>query len=88
MRTVLIIVLVAVVVAIGAFAFGLVDINQTRSGQLPEVAVQGGQTPAFDVKTADVDVGTKTESIDVPKVAVGTQEEEVKVPTVNVNKPE
>src|SRR3546814_18665511 len=28
------------------------------------VAVQGGQTPAFDVKTADVDVGTKTDSID------------------------
>lgn len=88
MRTGLIIVLVAVLVAIGAFAFGLVDINQTRSTKLPEVAVKGGQAPAFDVKTADVNIGTKETSVEVPKVEVGTKKEEIKVPTVDVKKAE
>jgi hypothetical protein len=88
MRALLIIVLVAVIVVIGAFAFGLVDINQTRSGRLPDVAVQGGQAPAFDVKTGDVAVGTTTRSVEVPKVSVGTGTEEVKLPTVEVKKAE
>ena len=88
MRPLLIIVLVAVLAVIGAFAFGLVDINQTRSGKLPEVAVEGGQTPSFDVKTGDVKVGTTTKSVEIPKVEVGTRHEEVKLPTVEVKKAE
>lgn len=86
MRTGLIVALVAVLAVIGAFAFGLIDINQTKETRLPEVAVQGGQAPAFDVKTADVDVGTKTTDVAVPKVDVGTKTEEIKIPTVEVNK--
>lgn len=65
-----IIVLVALVVA--AFAFGLIDIDQTKTAALPDVKVEtsGGQAPAFDVNTADVNVGTKTETIEVPTVDV------------------
>lgn len=86
MRTGLIVVLVAVLVIIGAFAFGLVDINQTRTTKLPEIAVKGGQAPAFDVKTADVNVGTRTTNVEVPDVEVRTKKEEIKVPTVDVKK--
>lgn len=79
---------ILVVVVIAAFAFGLIDINQTKETQLPEVAVQGGQAPAFDVDTADVDVGTEQTSVEVPKVEVGTTKTEVELPTVDVKKAE
>lgn len=85
-RTGMIIAVIAVLAVIGAFAFGLIDINQTREAALPEVKTEGGQMPTFDVDTAKVDVGTKTETIEVPKVAVGTTKEEIKLPTVDVKK--
>ena len=64
------IVIVALVVA--AFAFGLINIDQTRTAALPDIKVQasGGQTPALNVDTAKVDVGTKTTTIEVPTVSV------------------
>lgn len=82
----IIVAVVLVIVVIAAFAFGLVDINQTKDAKLPEVAVQGGQAPAFDVDTAKVDVGTKETNVDVPKVEVGTTKAEVELPTVDVEK--
>src|SRR5437870_1436922 len=83
-RSGLIIAVVAIVAIIAAFAFGLIDINQTKETKLPEVSVQGGQAPAFDVDTAKVDVGTTDKTIDLPKVDVGTTKEKVPLPTVDV----
>lgn len=82
----LIALLVVVALVVAAFAFGLIDIDQTKSGALPDVKVSadGGKLPEFDAKTADVDVGTKTESVEVPTVEVGTKETGIKVPTVDV----
>ena len=85
MRGIIVAVLLVLVV-IAAFAFGLIDINQTKDAKLPEVAVQGGQAPAFDVDTAKVNVGSKETSVDVPKVDVGTTKEDIKLPTVDVEK--
>ncbi len=85
-RVGIIVAIIAVLAVIGAFAFGLIDIDQTKETKLPEVAVQGGQAPAFDVDTAKVDVGTKSTDITVPKVEVGTTKEEIEVPTVSVDK--
>ncbi|AGH48861.1 MULTISPECIES: hypothetical protein [Sphingomonadales] len=86
MRALIIIGIIVVLAAIGALATGLVDISQTQKGQLPRIAVEGGQAPRFDVKTADVKVGTTTRDVDVPRIDVGTRKEEVKVPTVDVDK--
>ena len=83
-RTGLMIAVVAVLVVIALFAFGLVDINQTREMALPEVKTEGGQMPAFDVDTADVDVGTTTETVELPKVDGDTTKEEVRLRTVDV----
>lgn len=77
---------ILVVLVIAAFAFGLVDVSQTKETKLPEVAVKGGQAPAFDVDTAKVNVGTKETSVDVPKVDVGTTKADVELPTVDVQK--
>lgn len=85
-RVGIIIAVVAVVAIIAAFAFGLVDINQTKEMKAPDVSVSGGQAPAFDVDTAKVEVGTKTTDVSVPKVEIGTTKEEIKVPTIDVDK--
>lgn len=80
------IIIVALVVA--AFAFKLIDIDQTKSGSLPTVKVDtaGGSLPKFDVDTAKVDVGSKKEDVTVPTVDVGTKKTDIEVPTVSVQK--
>ena len=82
----LVVAVILVLVVIAAFAFGLIDINQTKDTKLPEVAVKGGQAPAFDVNTAKVNVGSKDAAVEVPKVDVGTTTANVKLPTVDVQK--
>lgn len=66
----LIALLVVIALVVAAFAFGLIDIDQTREAKAPDIKVTGGQAPAFDVDTADVNVGTKKETIEVPTVDV------------------
>lgn len=84
MRAVLGLILVIVLGVIAAMAFGLIDISQTRDAKLPEVKAEGGQLPGFDVNTADVDVGTRNATIEVPKVE--TEKKTIELPTVDVKK--
>jgi hypothetical protein len=81
MRAVLLLLIIAVLAVIVAVATGFLDINQIRGARAPEVATtqngvvaKGGQTPAFDVETG--------------KVKVGTTETTVKVPTLEVEPPQ
>ncbi|MET0138223.1 MAG: hypothetical protein ABW192_07555 [Sphingobium sp.] len=81
------IVLIVVVVFGIAWAFGFVNLQQTRDAQLPAISVKGGQLPKFDADVANVQVGTKTESVEVPRVDVGTTNKTVEVPAISVEKP-
>lgn len=85
MRFVLGLALVAVLLLIAAIMFGWVGVDQTRSAQLPTIRAEGGQLPGFEVKHADVEVGTTNTTVEVP--SVGTKEKTVTVPKVEVNKP-
>jgi hypothetical protein len=80
-----IIAIVILVIVVIAVAFGFLRVKQTQTAKLPEVSVEGGQTPKFDVDAAKVDVGTKQTSVPVPKVE--TKQEPITVPTVSVDKP-
>jgi hypothetical protein len=80
MRAVILVLILAVVAAIVLVATGLININQTRPAAAPSVSVNsngvtatGGQTPAFDVETGTVSVGTNQANVTVP------------VPSVRVN---
>jgi hypothetical protein len=57
---------------IAPFALGLAacDVDQTEEGEMPEVNVEGGNMPEYDVETADVDVGTEEKTVEVPTVDV------------------
>lgn len=80
--------LIIVALVVAAFAFKLINIDQTASGSLPTVKVDtaGGSLPKFNVDTAKVDVGSKTTDVTTPTVDVGTKKTEVEVPTVSVQK--
>lgn len=77
MRAILLILILAVVVIIGLVATGLVDINQIRGAKAPDidasrngVTATGGQTPAFDIETGSVSVGTRDANVKVPSLQV------------------
>ena len=82
MRTIILILILAVVALIAAIQTGFLDINQTRSAEVPDISADsngvtaaGGQAPAFDVQTGKVAVGTKGQNVTV------------QVPTVEVQRP-
>lgn len=80
------------VVALSVAIFTSCDMEQTRKTELPDVDLdvdaQAGQLPAFDVDWADVNVGTRTKMVEVPKVVVVMEEEEVEVPYIDVDMPD
>ena len=85
-RTILIILAIAALVLLVLFATGFLNVNQTREAELPNVDVtaEGGQTPAFDVDSKEVVVGTTETNVSVPEVDVKTEEQTVDVPAIGV----
>ena len=68
---------------------GACDVDQTREAKAPEVKVEGGQAPAYDVDGPDVDVNKEERTVTVPDVDVDVKKEEktVTVPDVDVKPP-
>jgi uncharacterized lipoprotein len=60
------------------------DVEQTGEGELPEVSVQEGEMPEYEVDTADVDVESEERTVTVPDVEVQQEEETVSVPSLDV----
>lgn len=62
----------AIVIAavLSAACLGLTgcEVKKTQDGEMPKVT--GGQLPKYDVKTPEVKVGHKTETVEVPTVSV------------------
>jgi hypothetical protein len=58
------------VLAMPALVCGIAacDVDQTREGELPDVDVEGGALPEYDVDAADVDITKDT--VVVPKIQV------------------
>lgn len=61
----------AILAATGfALSLAACDVDQTEEGSLPEVDVDGGNLPEYDVTTPDVDVDTGTTTVEVPTLDV------------------
>jgi hypothetical protein len=80
LRTIIFVLVIAILVVIAGIATGFLNINQIRGAQTPQISAtgngvtaKGGQAPAFEVETGSV--------------KVGTQQKTVKVPTLEVQKP-
>lgn len=68
----------ALAVALGSvLTLGACTAEKTQEGELPDVDVsaEGGQLPAYEVETADVEVGTKQTEVTVPDVDVTMPDE-------------
>lgn len=68
------------------------NIKKEEKGELPEldvdVTADAGELPEYEVNWADVDVGTTTKTLDIPKVVIVMEEETVEVPFIDVNMPD
>jgi hypothetical protein len=62
-RIILIILVLAALVLIILFATGRFNVDQTRPAQLPKISAEGGQLPAFDVQT---------DNLNLPNVDINT----------------
>lgn len=51
-------------------ALGACTAEQTEEGDMPDVEVEGGNLPEYDVDAADVEVGTDTQMVTVPDVDI------------------
>jgi hypothetical protein len=63
------------------------NVERTQEARAPDVDVDPGQWPKYDVKWADVDVGTTERTITVPKLEVRREQETVQVPYIDINVP-
>ncbi len=56
----------------GAAALGLAacDVEQTEEGEMPEINVEGGNMPEYDVDTPDVEIGTEVRTVEVPTIDI------------------
>jgi len=77
MRAILLILILAVLLVLAGVATGFIDINQIRGAQAPEISAthngvvaKGGQTPAFDVETGSVEIGSRNATVKVPALEV------------------
>jgi len=87
MRAILLLLIIAIVALILAFASGFLHLNQTRPAEVPSVGVTngavvttGGQSPSFEVETGSVAVGSRRQEVTLPTVALP-------VPSLEVNRP-
>lgn len=53
-----------------AFGLAACAVEQTEEGEVPDVDVEGGALPEYDVDAADVDVNMDTATVTVPDVDV------------------
>lgn len=80
----------AAVVAAAAY---LIDVDVSGDLELPavEARVEGGEMPAVDVNTADIDVQERQANVPYPSdvdVDVETNEASIPYPSIDVTKPE
>lgn len=57
--------------AVATLGLAACDVEQTEEGALPDVQVEGGNMPEFDVDAAPVEITTEEQTVDVPVVNVG-----------------
>lgn len=71
----------------GSIALAACDIDQTEEGEMPDVDVEGGKLPEYEVHTPDVDVDMEEKTIKVPDVDIDIPEEEENEPPAKEEPP-
>lgn len=66
-------------------ALGACSVEKTEEGEMPDVNVEGGNLPEYDVEPVDVDISTSTETatITVPDIDVDVNNPDTTQTTTN-----
>ena len=90
MRAIIMILILGVLLILAGIGTGYIDIDQIRGAKAPDISTtgngvvaKGGQTPAFDVETGSVTVGTKETTVKVPEVRVDQPADNQAAPATN-----
>ncbi len=90
MRAIIMILILGVLLILAGIGTGFIDIDQIRGAKAPDISTtgngvvaKGGQTPAFDVETGSVTVGTKETTVKVPEVRVDQPANNQAAPATN-----
>lgn len=77
-KSLLWIILVAVVIFLLLWATGILDFSSEGDLEAPDVDIEatGGELPDIDADVADIDVGTEEVTVEVPEVDVDTADAE------------
>jgi len=77
MRTLIVVLIIGILAVLAFVGSGFVRLSQTREAKAPQVSAtrngvtaKGGQTPAFDVETGSVKLGTRQATVKVPALEV------------------
>jgi hypothetical protein len=72
--------------AAAAFVFALsaCDVEQTQEARAPDVDVEGGQAPKYDVDAPEVSVRAEQREVTVPDVDVSSERRTITVPDFDV----
>jgi hypothetical protein len=70
MRALLVLLGLIVIAVVLLMAFGMIDIDQTQTAELPSVSIEGGQAPQFQADVGSIDVGTENRTVAVPTIDV------------------
>jgi hypothetical protein len=59
-----------------AFALGMAacTVEQTEEGEAPEIEVEGGRMPQYDVEPADVDLNWDTTTVRTPDIDINPRD--------------
>ena len=63
------------------------QVEKEQAARLPEVNIEPGRLPEYDIKGPDVKVGVTKRTVTVPKVIVVQEQETVEVPYIDVDLP-
>lgn len=63
------------------------QIEKEQAARLPEVNIEPGRLPEYDIKGPDVNVGVTKRTVTVPKVIVVQEKQTVEVPYIDVDLP-
>ncbi|GAX36723.1 hypothetical protein NIES3585_27600 [Nodularia sp. NIES-3585] len=63
------------------------QVEREQAGRLPDVNVEPGRLPQYDIEGPDVKVGVAKRTVTVPKVIVIQEEQTVEVPYIDVDVP-
>jgi hypothetical protein len=67
----------AIIAPAFALSFGACTVDQTREGEAPDVDVEGGALPEYEVRPADVDIGWDTTQVRTPDVDINPRRDTI-----------